>query len=147
MDPHPIYAVHGENDLAYHGWTITTHGLGHDPTHHGGHNFRPIRQRGRIPIARLNNGYGAAGTIPLHAFYPAFATRCANFVRASQGCHAWIIGNEPNLSVERPDGVPITPSMYAECYTLCRDAIRALPYPTHRATGSNTLRTSKRSCL
>ena len=91
-------------------------------------------------IVRLNHGYEPNGTIPRSSRYRDFSRRVANFVAASRGCHIWIIGNEMNFSVERPGvsldwsstpthrraGEVILPKMYAACYTLCRNAIKAL---------------------
>jgi hypothetical protein len=122
---YPLYAVHGDNDLAYEGWLVLTRGIGHDPSDRNGENFRRFPHR---CIVRLNNGYGDQGTIPAPEHYADFAQRCAHFVEASPGCHIWIIGNEPNHAQERPDGRPITAQDYAECFTLCRDAIRALQF-------------------
>ena len=45
----------------------------------------------------------------------------------SRGCHIWIIGNEPNHELERPEGRLILPHEYAQAYRLCRDAIKAVP--------------------
>jgi len=123
-DTRAVYAIHGENDLEYPGWEIRTEELGHDPTHRGGTDYRHARHE---PIARLNNGYGNRGTIPEPQHYEAFAQRAANFVAASEGCTRWIIGNEPNVLWERPNGRPIAPTDYARCYNLCRAAIKALP--------------------
>ena len=67
-----------------------------------GHDYSSWANRGFGVIARLNNGYSPEGTIPNSSRYAPFAQRCANFVAASPGCHIWIIGNEPNLPVERP---------------------------------------------
>jgi hypothetical protein len=50
-----------------------------------------------------------------------------NFVAFTPGCHIWIIGNEMNHAIERPNGQPIFPWDYAVCYDLCREAIRSLP--------------------
>jgi len=126
MTPKPLYAVHGANDLDYgDGWVVLTRGIGCDPDDHGGEDFAKFAQ---TPIVRLNNGYGSAGTVPWPEFYEDFAQRCANYVEASRGCSRWIIGNEPNHSQERPGGQPITAKEYAECYTLCREAIRAVPF-------------------
>jgi hypothetical protein len=122
-----IYSVHGDNDLNYAAWLVLTRGIGRDPNDRNGENFR------RFPhtkIVRLNHGYGSAGTIPLPQYYEDFAQRCANYVEMSPGCSRWIIGNEPNHRQERPEGQPITPRMYAECYTLCREAIRSLEFHT-----------------
>ena len=78
-------------------------------------------------LVRLNNGYGSAGTIPLPAQYDAFAAQCANWVAASKGAKLFIIGNEMNISAERPNGQPILPSNYASCFLKCRAAIQAKP--------------------
>lgn len=78
-------------------------------------------------IVRLNWGYGSAGTLPAPDGYADFARRIANYVAQSKGCTRWIIGNEPNLPREWPDGQPILPHQYAACYKMCRDAIHALP--------------------
>lgn len=109
------------------GWVTFTHELGRDPTNVDGHDYTPWSDRGFGIIARLNHGYGNTGTIPLPEHYPAFAQRVANFVAGSQGCSVWLISNEPNHSIERPAEQPITYESYAECYTLCRNAIKALP--------------------
>ena len=110
-----------------HGWIVFTHELGHDPNVHHGHDYTPWSDRGFGAIARLNHGYGAAGTIPLPQFYDQFATRVRNFVANSQGCHVWVIGNEMNHGQERPEGQIITPDRYASCYKKCRDQIHSLP--------------------
>lgn len=89
-------------------------------------NFSRARLRGIEPIVRLNYGYGSDGTIPLPEKYDLFAIDCASFVRASTGCNRWIIGNEPNLAAERPNGQAITPQSYASCFRKCRSAIRSV---------------------
>jgi hypothetical protein len=78
-------------------------------------------------ITRLNFGYGSTGTLPLPEHYQSFAQQVAQYVNASSGCTRWIIGNEPNLSREFPQGQPIFPWNYASCFKLCRQAIHALP--------------------
>lgn len=82
-------------------------------------------------IVRANWGYGSTGTIPLPAQYEEMARRLARYVEQSAGCTRWIIGNEPNLPREWPNGQPILPLHYAECYLGCRDAIHALPGHEH----------------
>ncbi|MBN1640729.1 MAG: N-acetylmuramoyl-L-alanine amidase [Anaerolineae bacterium] len=108
------------------GWIVFTHELGRDPNNRSGHDYRPWTDRGYGAIARLNHGYGAAGTIPLPQHYDAFAQRVANFVAASPGCHVWVIGNEMNHQQERPEGQPIAPEQYARCYAKCWERIHAL---------------------
>lgn len=106
------------------GWVVVTEAIGSNPNDMSGRDYRHL-----VPnqiIVRLNNGYGSVGTIPLASEYDNFAQRCANFVNRSQGCHRWIIGNEPNLSIERPQGVMISPEYYAHCYKLCLDKIQNL---------------------
>lgn len=78
-------------------------------------------------ITRLNWGYGSTGTLPAPISYGAFAQSAADYVAESSGCSRWIIGNEPNLSREWPNGQPIFPNEYATCYTLCRRAIHSIP--------------------
>ena len=112
------------------GWVLVTEELGADPHGPGGPDYRHLSNQGLGIIARLNHGYGDKGTIPHSNRYDDFAQRCGNFVAGSQGCHIWIIGNEPNLAWERPggpNGEVITPELYARCYKKCRDNIRSRP--------------------
>ncbi|MBX3014840.1 MAG: hypothetical protein KF832_25190 [Caldilineaceae bacterium] len=109
------------------GWIVFTEELGTDPRDRRGRDYRPWADKGLGVIARLNHGYGPAGTLPAGDQHEAFAQRCANWVAASPGCTHWIIGNEPNHPNEWPQGNPITPQRYAMYYTFCRDAILDLP--------------------
>lgn len=88
--------------------------------------YQSWESRGIGNIVRLNWGYGSTGTIPLQSSYYEFARLCASYVNASPGCTRWIIGNEPNHRNEWPEGQKITPQMYAQCYTLCRQAIKSV---------------------
>lgn len=106
-------------------WIVFTEELGHDPSHMGGMDYRPYSERGINVIARLNNGYHPHGTIPAPAYYADFAQRVENFVRASQGCHRWIIGNEPNHPQEWPNDQSIHAAQYVDCYNLCAGAVLA----------------------
>lgn len=119
-----LYGVHDASPLDYPGWEIRTEGIGHDPNDRGGANYRDTN---RTVIARLNNGYGGAGTIPLPRHYDDFARRVRNFVETSPGCDVWVIGNEMNHGQERPGRQPITPNLYGQCYRKCRQQIRSLP--------------------
>lgn len=105
------------------GWIVHTHALGHDPAHHSGFDYSQWANAGWGQIARLNNGYKPAGTIPLDPErFVDFATRCGWWVANSQGCTHWIVGNEPNCSTEGL--VPI--EQYASCFRLVYEAIKAL---------------------
>jgi len=119
-----LYGLHepgGEYLFPEGGWIVHTHELGHDPTANGGVDYR---QWDGTPIARLNNGYGPDGTIPKPEFYMDFAKRVGRWANLSPTCSRWIIGNEPNHSVEWPEGQRISAEEYALCYILCREEIR-----------------------
>ena len=101
------------------GWVVFPEDV--NATH--GRDYRRWSDAGFGVIVRLNWGYGETGTIPLPARYDQFATMCGEFVVASRGCTRWIIGNEPNHEQERPQGQPITPELYADCFRRCAVAI------------------------
>ncbi|GAB4564423.1 MAG: hypothetical protein Kow0047_14160 [Anaerolineae bacterium] len=143
-----IFGIHEEGGERYMlekgkpGWIVFTEELGADPNNYSGRDYRQWSDRDLGIIVRLNHGYEPRGTIPHSSRYRDFARRCANFVAASAGAHIWIIGNEPNLPVERPGvridysvspprvvepGEVITPELYARCYRLCREAIKSVP--------------------
>lgn len=115
------------------GWVLVTEEIRANPGDMGGSNYADLADRGFGVIVRLNHAYGSDGTIPLPNKYQDFAQRAANFVSRSSGAHIWIIGNEMNLAREQPrkpgtdQPEPITPRLYADCYRLCRNAIRRLP--------------------
>ncbi|MCL4489339.1 MAG: discoidin domain-containing protein [Chloroflexi bacterium] len=93
--------------------------------------YSSLAEAGFGLIIRLNHGYDPVGTIPPSDQYDAFAAKCAAYVADSPGPRIWIIGNEMNLGVERPqfrDGTRevITPDKYAQCFLKCRQAIRGL---------------------
>lgn len=88
------------------GWILFTERVGSDPRDQTGRDYRPWSDQGLGVIVRLNHGYDPEGTIPVSDRYQDFARRCANFVRASKGCHIWIIGNEMNFVAERPSFRP-----------------------------------------
>lgn len=112
------------NEKETKGWFVDAVAIGHDPTQTGGADYSHWLPHN--VICRLNNDWHPGGTIPLPEHYSDFAIRCANYVQNSQGCHIWIIGNEPNLSIERPYERSITPADYIACYKLCYNAIKAV---------------------
>jgi len=124
---HGLHEPGGEHLMVTNpGFLLFTHELGRDPGNHNGFDYTPWTSQGFQVIARLNHGYGAAGTIPLPAYYADFAQRVQNFAANSVGCYRWIIGNEPNHSQERPEGQPIRPAQYAECFNMCADGILSI---------------------
>ncbi len=135
--PNYIFGLHDSGGEAFMfaankpGWTVVTVQV--NPPDSTG-DFSPLSDKGLGVIVRLNNGYGAVGTLPVSTLYDQFALHCASFVGNSKGARIWIIGNEPNAAYERPGNVSgtnsgemITPEMYARCFNKCRKAIRAIP--------------------
>jgi|GEM_PF-1426658 len=109
-------------------WVVKTESIWHNPTDTGGPDYSDLTNAGHGVLCRLNNGYNPDGTIPQSQYYDDFAKRCGNFVAAARGaCHIWIIGNEMNINAEWPNGVEITPALYAQCFKKCRDNIRSRP--------------------
>jgi murein DD-endopeptidase MepM/ murein hydrolase activator NlpD len=105
-----LYGMHdpgGEHTIGerpgLRGWVLFTEETGHDASHHGGSaKYQEMVAKGFAVIARLNNGYKTAGTIPHSSQYQNFAIRVGKWARDYPGCHIWIIGNEMNFAVERP---------------------------------------------
>lgn len=108
------------------GWVLTLAEIGLDSSSTPA-DFSKLASSGLGVIVRINHGYGSTGTLPLPDKYPDFAKACAAYVARSNGCHIWIIGNEPNHNDERPQGRPILPGDYAGAYRLCRNAIHGVP--------------------
>lgn len=122
---HGLHEFGGEHlMLTNPGWIVDTLALGHDPNDHGGKDYLVPASQGYGIIARLNNGYYPAGTIPHPDRYGDFAQRCANFCAATPACRIFIIGNEPNHGQERPDGRPISAEDYFRCFLDCYNAIK-----------------------
>ena len=127
-----IFGIHekgGEDymiDAGKSGWILFTEGIGDDPNDFSSVDYSEYSQKGLKVIVRLNYGYNPDGTIPRDYRYRQFSTRITNFIRSSKGCTNWIIGNEMNHEVEWPNGVPITPLMYALCFRQCYTKISKL---------------------
>lgn len=131
--PEYLYATHDADGAplmaGFAGWVIITEAIGHDPNDHSGKSYADLQRLGLGVMIRLNNAHnGVDGTIPLPEAYADFAKRCANFVAASTGIDAVIIGNEPNISGERPPDSggkkEIKPNDYTRCYLACYRAIK-----------------------
>ena len=83
-------------------------------------------------LVRLNWGYGSTGTIPPASLWEEFYNRVRNYIATSKGVNHWIIGNEMNFSIEWPNGVKITPRIYADCFVGLRNRIRREAGDTHK---------------
>jgi hypothetical protein len=121
-----LYGIHdpgGEHLLPTGSTIVFTEGIGCNPDDMSGGDYRRWEQQGYQVIVRLNNGYGADGTIPTPDKYADFARRCANYIRNSPGCTHWIIGNEPNHAQERPQGQPISAQEYVGCFMQVATAV------------------------
>lgn len=118
---HDLQAVGHVPDGA---WVLDTIALSNSPA--------PLNYHPSVNwIVRANWGYGSTGTLPVPDQYPEYVKRLAIYVSGSRGCTRWIIGNEPSLSREWPDGQPIFPHQYAKCYLMARAAIHALSGHEH----------------
>ena len=131
--PTHIYGLHdigGQDiiaDAGRTGWLLDTV----DVQAQIGADYSSLTSAGIGVLVRLNNGYGATGTIPLSHQHDAFAARCASYAQNSPGARIWIIGNEMNTSAERPEFPDhvrqvITPEKYAQCFSKCRTAIKSV---------------------
>lgn len=111
---------------------IITEEIGCNPASITGKKYNPTN--GTIYLVRLNHSHSGNGTLPPDSKQDqAFAATCAEFVKRSSGCSHWILGNEPNLNVEK--NVP--PDRYAKVFNLCQQAIKAVqPNATVIVAGS-----------
>ncbi|MEX1018299.1 MAG: SH3 domain-containing protein, partial [Litorilinea sp.] len=129
--PPYIYGLHEAGGEAHmlqagrRGWVLELAAIGLDGSNTPA-DFSKLAAQGLGVMVRINHAYGSGGTLPLPERYADFAAACARFVARSQGCHIWIIGNEPNHELEWPNGRAILPGQYAQAYALCRQAIRGV---------------------
>ena len=124
---HLIYGIHepAPRDVMPAGWILHLVEVGHSDDPHPGIDFRMWADYGNL--LRIQHEWGDGGTLPLPADVDGYIQRVASLVRNSQGCDKWIIGNEPNISVEWPSGFKLFPDYVAEIYDRCRRTIHALP--------------------
>ncbi len=114
------------------GWVVINEAIGQGLAYQtaAGADYSDLAEQGLGVIVVLVNGYYPDGTLPPPDGYDEFGKRCGEFVRNSRGAHIWVVGHEPNLSLEWPGGEkgqPITPAQYAQAFTACRAAIRSQP--------------------
>lgn len=125
-----IYGLHdagGEQlmvNAGRRGWVVVTEAIGSNPHDRSGGDYRHLADQGMRVLVRLNNGYGADGTLPHASLYGSFGERCAAFVANTVGADHFIIANEPNHSQERPSGTPIQAHHYVMAFQLAREAIK-----------------------
>ena len=115
-----IYGLHdrgGEHLYQGRGYTLVSEELRHT-------DWQGPPSADTETIARLNWGYYPNGTIAPDDQMGTFATRCGEYARRFPLVNIYTIGNEPNKASEWPNGKAITPLDYAECFVLCRDAIK-----------------------
>lgn len=115
-----IYGLHdrgGEHLYQGRGYTLVSEELRHT-------DWQGPPSADTETIARLNWGYYPNGTIAPDDQMGTFATRCGEYARRFPLVNIYTIGNEANKASEWPNGKAITPLDYAECFVLCRDAIK-----------------------
>jgi len=126
-----VNGIHDEGDPALFnrtgGTILLPRAVGHDPNDMGG--IGDISPWDGLTVAvRIQHAWGThGGCIAPERFMGDFVRRVGNYAKASPGVHVWIIGNEPNVDWERPEGFPILPRFYAETVQACAGAIRANP--------------------
>jgi len=121
-----IYGMHEPcpRDVMPRGWMLFLAEVGHGPTPHPGMDFTSWSSQGYEIICRVHHQFGTGGgSLPLSKDLGGFLQRVASLTRNSKGCSRWIIGNECNLSVEWPNGQPLTPEYVAQVYDSCRTLI------------------------
>lgn len=122
-----IYGVHEPmpNDIMPRGWIVHLVEVGHSNEPHPGIDFSQWASYGNI--LRIQHAWGDGGTLPLPQDDENYIKRVLSLVQNSTACNRWIIGNEPNLSVEWPCGFKLYPPYVASIYDRCRVGIHALP--------------------
>ena len=122
-----IYGIHeaAPRDVMPDGWILHLVEVGHSSDPHPGIDFSEWAGYGNI--LRIQHAWGDGGTLPLPADVDGYVQRVVSLVRNSRGCQRWIIGNEPNLSIEWPGEFELWPDYVADIYGQCRHEIHALP--------------------
>lgn len=124
-----LYGIHEPcpTDVMSQGWIVFLVEVGHGPDPHPGIDFSAWELQGYGILCRVQHAFGTGGTFPQPNYLDAYVQRVRTLVQNSQFCHRWIIGNEPNVPVEWPDGMNLSPQYSALCYGKCWTAIHDLP--------------------
>lgn len=113
-------------DVMPDGWILFLEAVGHSSEPYPTRDYGQWANAGYGIICRVQHGWDGAGTFPRPENLDGYVSRVASLVSNSRYCHRWVIGNEPNLQWERPDGWLITPEYAALCYNRCWTAIHDL---------------------
>jgi hypothetical protein len=118
-----LYSIHDRDahpSVPAGGWVVESIALSENPQPQDW-----SQVRGDINwILRLNWAHnGKDGTIPLRGQYDEFAKRCTDYLMTTRGAYVVVIANEPNHAQEYPNGTPITPEEYADCFNRCYASI------------------------
>jgi hypothetical protein len=108
------------------GWILFLVEVGHSMEPHPGMDFQRWADKGYGIICRIQHAWGTGGTYPHPQDLPGYLQRVKTLCQNSRGCERWIIGNEPNLPVEWPDGQLITPQYTSEVYNKCMPLVKGL---------------------
>lgn len=128
-----IQGLHDAHDPSLHagypGWCIVSIHTRNDNADYWNPRIKTMVDSGIKVIVRLNWGYSPEGTIPTHSKYTEFSRLCEQWVRnLPSDIEMYIIGNEPNLAIERPyNFVIIHPENYAQCFRECREEMQKHP--------------------
>ena len=84
------------------GWAVFQRSLFNDATVYQSDDWTGLSDAGTAVICCLEWEPGSSGTVPGLEHLPAFASRCREYVQGTQGCHIWVVGDEPNRSSQWP---------------------------------------------
>lgn len=85
--------------------------------------YRYLADRGFGVICRINWGWHDHGSIPASHEYGKMADESQKFVKNTQGCNIFIIGNEFNRPEENRGHI-VAPEQAAQCHRICYQAIK-----------------------
>ncbi len=106
------------------GWVTTLRYIGHTGTP-AIDCYTQYTKAGLSIIMRLD--YSGPQSFPLNkAHIPGYAKNFATYVRSCPNIRVWIVGNEPNFTVNKSDP-DCSSSQYAEAYVAVHRAVHAIP--------------------
>ena len=123
-----IYGIHepAPRDIMPAGWILHLVEVGHSSEPHPGIDFSEWSEYGNI--VRIQHAWAPGGTLPPPGDeWLGFVNRVRTLVQNSTGCDKWIIGNEPNVSIEWPGDFKLWPHYVGTLFRRCVTEIHALP--------------------